>query len=90
MTILLGCIADDFTGATDLAKAVGEMAGKHHAVLLANHVPVVAGTSLEDAVFANEELEETAELFLLLRAVDTRVLTSEQVRELQQGGRNAQ
>ena len=87
MTILLGCIADDFTGATDLAKAVREMAGKHHAVLLANHGPVIAGTSLEDAVYATEELEETAKLFLLLQEVDTRVLTSEQVRELQQGGR---
>ena len=36
-------------------------------MLLANHGPVVAGDSLEGAVFATEELEETAKLFLLLR-----------------------
>ena len=54
-------------GDVDLARAVREMASKHHAVLLANHGPVVAGRSLEDAVYAAEELEETAKLFLLLR-----------------------
>ena len=36
-------------GDLDLAKAVKEMASRHHAVLLANHGPVVAGKSLEDA-----------------------------------------
>ena len=36
-------------GDIDLARAVGEMASKHHAVLLANHGPVVAGVSLDDA-----------------------------------------
>ncbi|MFE7707595.1 hypothetical protein ACFU6I_17730 [Streptomyces sp. NPDC057486] len=43
--ITLGCIADDFTGAT-------------------------------------EELDETARLFLLLRRLDARPLTSAQVNEL--------
>ena len=38
-----------------------KLAGKHHAVLLANHGPVVAGTSLDAAVNAIEELEETAQ-----------------------------
>ena len=33
-------------GDESLAKAVGALAGEHHAVLLANHGPVVAGTSL--------------------------------------------
>ena len=41
------------------------MAAKHNAVLLANHGPVVAGTSLEAAMNAAEELEETAQLYLL-------------------------
>ena len=66
-------------GDLDLAKAVKEMASRHHAVLLANHGPVVAGKSLEDAVYATEELEETARLFLMLRAAGIRPLTPEQV-----------
>ena len=69
-------------GDLDLANAVREMAGRHHAVLLANHGPVVAGRSLEDAVYAAEELEETARLFLLLRGAKTRFLTPEQVAAL--------
>jgi len=69
-------------GDPDLAGAVGKLAGKHHAVLLANHGPVVAGTSLDNAVQATEELEETAKLFLMLRGMATRLLTPEQVAEL--------
>jgi ribulose-5-phosphate 4-epimerase/fuculose-1-phosphate aldolase len=69
-------------GDLDLAKAVREMASKHHAVLLANHGPVVAGTSLEDAVYATEELEETAKLYLLLGDRRTRPLTAEQIADL--------
>lgn len=69
-------------GDIDLAKAVGEMASAHHAVLLANHGPVVAGESLDSAVQATEELEETAKLFLLLRGSATRFLTAEQVAHL--------
>ncbi len=65
-----------------LAEAVRGFAGKHHAVLLANHGPVVAGTSLDAAANAIEELEETAKLFLLLRGCKTRFLTKEQVAEL--------
>ena len=70
-------------GDINLAKAVEEMASDHHAVLLANHGPVVAGTSLEDAVYATEELEETAKLFLLLQGHKTRFLTGDQVIDLQ-------
>lgn len=69
-------------GDLDLARAVREMASDHHAVLLANHGPVVAGASLEDAVYATEELEETARLFLLLRSMNTRFLTPAQVEAL--------
>ena len=67
-----------------LAKAVEKLAGRHHAVLLANHGPVVAGTSLANAQYATEELEETAKLFLMLRSLPTRPLTSVQVRELRE------
>jgi len=66
-----------------LADAVRGFAGKHHAVLLANHGPVVAGTNLDAAANAIEELEETAKLYLLLRGANTRYLTPAQVRELQ-------
>jgi ribulose-5-phosphate 4-epimerase/fuculose-1-phosphate aldolase len=65
-----------------LAGAVGRLAAKHSAVLLANHGPVVAGTSLSAAVNAIEELEETARLYLLLHGRPTRYLTPEQVADL--------
>jgi 3-dehydro-4-phosphotetronate decarboxylase len=71
-------------GDTTLAEAVRKLAGKHHAVLLANHGPVVAGTSLDAAANAVEELEETAKLFLLLRGMKTRLLTADQVAELRE------
>ena len=61
-------------GDIKLANVVREMASKHHAVLLANHGPVVSGKSLKDAVYATEELEETAKLFLLLQGHKTKYL----------------
>ena len=69
-------------GDLDLAKAVREMASDHHALLLANHGPVVAGKSLEDAVYAMEELEETAKLFLMLKNMNTRFLDDTQINDL--------
>ncbi len=69
-----------------LAEAVASLAGKHHAVLLANHGPVVAGTSLAAAQDAVEELEETAKLFLMLRGERVRALTEAQVVELRRRG----
>jgi ribulose-5-phosphate 4-epimerase/fuculose-1-phosphate aldolase len=65
-----------------LADAVKSVAGRHHAMLLANHGPVVAGTSLANAQYATEELEETAKLFLMLQHHAKRVLTPEQVDDL--------
>ena len=70
-------------GDMTLAEAVRGFAGKHHAVLLANHGPVVAGSNLDAAVNAIEELEETAKLYLLLRGAKTRFLTPPQIRELE-------
>jgi 3-dehydro-4-phosphotetronate decarboxylase len=70
-------------GDLDLAEVVRGFAGRHHAVLLANHGPVVAGSSLAAAVDAIEELEETAKLYLLLRGAKTRFLTPEQIKELE-------
>lgn len=69
-------------GDPTLGEAVGKLAAKHSAVLLANHGPVVAGASLSAAVNAIEELEETARLYLLLHGRPTRYLTPDQVAEL--------
>jgi ribulose-5-phosphate 4-epimerase/fuculose-1-phosphate aldolase len=69
-------------GDPTLAEAVGAVAARHSAVLLANHGPIVAGSSLEAAVNAIEELEETAKLFLMLKGMATRFLDKEQVAAL--------
>jgi ribulose-5-phosphate 4-epimerase/fuculose-1-phosphate aldolase len=65
-----------------LANAVREVADRHHAVLLANHGPVVAGKDLATAVYATEELEETARLFLLLRGEKLKLLSAAEVADL--------
>ena len=69
-------------GDPDVADAIRGLAGKYSSVLLANHGPVVAGDSLEAAVFATEELEETAKLYLLLRNLNPRFLSPAQVADL--------
>ena len=69
-------------GDMQLADAVRRFAGKHHALLLANHGPVVAGSSLTAAADATEELEETAKLFLLLQGKRIRTLDAAQVAAL--------
>jgi ribulose-5-phosphate 4-epimerase/fuculose-1-phosphate aldolase len=66
-----------------LAEAVRGKARKHHAVLLANHGPVVAGKSLEDAVYNAEEMEETAKLFFLLQGQRTRLLDAAKIADLE-------
>ncbi|MEO9339794.1 3-oxo-tetronate 4-phosphate decarboxylase [Mesorhizobium sp. SB112] len=65
-------------GEEKLALAVKELATDNHAVLLANHGPVVAGATLREAQYATEELEETARIFLMLHGRDIRPLTTEQ------------
>jgi ribulose-5-phosphate 4-epimerase/fuculose-1-phosphate aldolase len=65
-----------------VADAIKGLAGKYSSVLLANHGPVVSGDTLEAAVFAMEELEETAKLYLLLRGLNPRYLTPAQVADL--------
>lgn len=65
-----------------VADAIRGLAGKYSSVLLANHGPVVSGDTLEAAVFAMEELEETAKLYLLLRGLNPRYLSPQQVADL--------
>ena len=65
-----------------LAEAVRGYARRHHALLLANHGPVVGGTSLAAAADAVEELEATAKLYLLLQGRRVRPLTPEQVADI--------
>ena len=69
-----------------LGAVAEEAAREHHALLLANHGPIVAGPDLGAATDAIEELEETARLYLLLRGESTRPLTEEQVRSLRPPG----
>jgi len=65
-----------------VADAIRGFAGRYSSVLLANHGPVVSGDTLEAAVFATEELEESAKLYLLLRGLNPRYLSPEQVADL--------
>jgi 3-dehydro-4-phosphotetronate decarboxylase len=65
-----------------VADAIKGLAGRYSSVLLANHGPVVSGDTLEAAVYAIEELEETAKLYLLLRGLNPRYLSPTQVEDL--------
>lgn len=66
-----------------LGPAVAARAERHHALLLANHGPVAAGTSLLAAADAIEELEETAKLYLMLRHEKVRPLDAAQIADLE-------
>lgn len=70
-------------GDAAMAEAVKGLGGKHSAVLLANHGPVVAGRNLKAATFAMEELEATARLILLTRGLHPQLLDDDQVRRLE-------
>ncbi|MBD8556158.1 aldolase [Rhizobium sp. CFBP 8762] len=69
-------------GDRKLADAVRGLAGEHKAMLLANHGPIVSGKSLQDAIHAYEELEETAKLFFLVQSRPVSLLTCEAIAEL--------
>lgn len=69
-------------GDPSMEPAIRAAAEGARAVLLANHGPVVSGKTLTDAVYAAEELEEAAKLFLMLRGQSPRLLTVGQVDDL--------
>jgi ribulose-5-phosphate 4-epimerase/fuculose-1-phosphate aldolase len=67
-----------------LAEAVERKAAESHALLLAHHGLIVAGSDLDDAVGNAEEFEETARLFLLLKDRPYRPLSESQIAELRE------
>lgn len=69
-------------GDPGMGEAVRGLAGRRSAVMLANHGPVVAGTDVEAACNAIEELEDGARLALLTRGLSPRMLTQPQIARL--------
>lgn len=70
-------------GDASLGPKMASIAANSPAMLLANHGPVVSGTSLRQAMNRIEELEETAKLFLLLRGSSTRPLNETEINDLE-------
>jgi 3-dehydro-4-phosphotetronate decarboxylase len=69
-------------GAPEVIAHIRDLKGKHKAILLGNHGPVVADTSLENAVYAAEELEETAKLNIITRGMQPKMLSQSDVQIL--------
>ena len=69
-------------GDAAMGDAVRGLAGRRSAVMLAHHGPVVAGKELEAAVYAMEELEETAKLALLTRGFNPKALNDLQIEQV--------
>ena len=69
-------------GDQSLGPAAESAAETHHALLLANHGPIVAGDDLASAADALEEIEETAKLYLLLRGSAVSPVTEDEAHRL--------
>nr|WP_294505764.1 aldolase [uncultured Rhodopila sp.] len=69
-------------GDAAMEPAINAAARDARAVLLANHGPVVSGKTLTDAVYAAEELEEAAKLFVMVRGQTPRPLSAAEVDDL--------
>jgi 3-dehydro-4-phosphotetronate decarboxylase len=69
-------------GAPEIAEAIRALDGRYAALLLANHGPILAAPTLDTAIYGIEELEETAKLFLMVRALNPNILTPDQIRDL--------
>ncbi|OHV77128.1 3-oxo-tetronate 4-phosphate decarboxylase [Rhizobium sp. LCM 4573] len=65
-----------------MGDAIRGLAGKRSAVMLAAHGPVVAAKDLEAAVYAVEELEETAKLAMLTRGASPSLLSVAQIADI--------
>ncbi len=62
-----------------LGEALSALPPTTSAAILANHGPIVAAATLEQAVFASEELEATARLALETRDDNPRLLSRAQI-----------
>lgn len=60
-----------------LGSVAESAAGSANALLLSNHGPIVAARSVQAALDAAEEIEETAKLFLLLRNQPVRLVAAD-------------
>lgn len=65
-----------------LGQALAALPEATSAAILANHGPIVAGATLEKAVFAIEELEASARLALETANGNSRLLTRRQIEQL--------
>ncbi|MEP7456623.1 3-oxo-tetronate 4-phosphate decarboxylase [Phyllobacterium sp. SB3] len=65
-----------------LAQEVRVLSKNHSAMLLANHGPIVSAASLEEAVYAYEELEETAKLYFIIGDRKAAPLQGEEIAEI--------
>ncbi|SMF25482.1 Ribulose-5-phosphate 4-epimerase/Fuculose-1-phosphate aldolase [Xaviernesmea oryzae] len=65
-----------------LAEAVRQSSRTNSAMLLANHGPVVSGKTIEEAMYAYEELEEAAKLFFLIGERKANPLTAQAIAEI--------
>lgn len=74
-------------GSADLAAGVASAAPGHPVLLLANHGPVVAASTLDAAIDLAEELETAAQLTLLLRQAPAIALDAAAVAALTPPGR---
>lgn len=69
-------------GTADSRADILRLAPTHSSVLLANHGPVVSGTSLDAAVYAAEELEEAARVASILEDRPVRHLDAATIERL--------
>jgi ribulose-5-phosphate 4-epimerase/fuculose-1-phosphate aldolase len=69
-------------GDQSLSPVAELAAAGHHALLLANHGPIVAGDDLASAADTLEEIEETAKLYLLLKGHAVRLVTDHEAERL--------
>jgi ribulose-5-phosphate 4-epimerase/fuculose-1-phosphate aldolase len=66
-----------------MGAMIRALEGRYAGALLANHGPVVAGKDLASAVYAAEELEETAKLAVLAQGRAVNWLSAADIAELQ-------